>query len=57
MASEVAIERLGQAGLHPSFPQEDQSLKRQPAIVAVLLWPVGIACIGFTMCYAYHIGI
>jgi hypothetical protein len=56
MTSEVAIELPGRARSHAELPLEDRSPKRQPAVIAVLLWPVSIACIGFTMCYAYHIG-
>ncbi|HVY98138.1 MAG TPA: hypothetical protein VHA35_01465 [Dongiaceae bacterium] len=32
-------------------------VKRPPALMAVLLWAAGIACVGFTTCYAYHIGL
>jgi hypothetical protein len=56
MTSEVTIELPGRVGSLAELPHEDQSPKRQPAMIAVLLWPISIACVGFTMCYAYHLG-
>ena len=37
--------------------QANGSAKRLPIPIAVLVWAVSAACIGFTMCYAYHIGL
>ena len=31
--------------------------KRQPGVLEVALWATGFACVAFTMCYAYHIGL
>jgi len=31
--------------------------KRQPGVIDVMLWTAGFACVAFTMCYAYHIGL
>ena len=33
------------------------SEKRQPGVIDVVLWAAGLACVAFTTCYAYHIGL
>jgi len=37
--------------------ESDFSAKRQPGVIDVVLWATGFACVAFTMCYAYHIGL
>ena len=48
MAAESAIDVSVQA---------NGSAKRLPIPIAVLVWAASAVCIGFTMCYAYHIGL
>lgn len=31
--------------------------KRQLGVIEVVLWAAGFACVAFTTCYAYHIGL
>jgi hypothetical protein len=50
MTVEAAIERPVHAGA------EDLP-KRQSVLTTVALWAISTASIGFTMCYAYHIGL
>lgn len=50
MTIEAAFERSMQA-------QPDMSARRRPGLLDVVLWAAGFACVVFTTCYAYHIGL
>jgi hypothetical protein len=50
MTVEAAFERSMHA-------PADIAAKRRPGLIELVLWTAGFVCVGFTTCYAYHIGL
>lgn len=50
MTIEAAFERSMHA-------PADVTARHRPGPVELVLWAAGFACVAFTTCYAYHIGL
>ena len=63
MTQEIAVEPPPRAGLRAFLQREgraeeaDAPAKRRPVMIPLLFWTARVACVGYMMCYAYHIGI